>query len=58
MYRLTGMGAMLCHVVVVVRTYAPANHMPLIMMTMKKRMDGFYRYGAPHGGVRPPELRY
>ena len=54
MYRLTGMGAMLCDVVVVVvRTYAPASHMPLIMMPMKKRMDGFYRYGAPHGGLRP-----
>ena len=49
MHRLTIMGTMLCDVVVV-RAYAPGSHVPLIMMTMRKRMLGFYRYGAPHGG--------
>ena len=53
MYMLTSMGAMLCDFVVV-RTYAPASQKPLIMMTMRKQVHGFYRYGALHGGLWPP----
>ena len=38
MQKLTRMGAMLCDIVVavVVRTYAPASHLPLAKMTIQK----------------------
>ena len=48
-------------VVVVVRTRPRA--IPLAMIHMRKSIHGFpfvplYGYGAPLGGLRPPELRY
>ena len=48
-------------VVVVVRTRPRA--IPLAMIHMRKSTHGFpfvplYGYGAPLGGLRPPELRY
>ena len=48
-------------VVVVVRTRPRA--IPLAMVHMRKSIHGFpsvplYGYGAPLGGLRPPELRY
>ena len=47
--------------VVVVRTRPRA--IPLAMVHMRKSIHGFssvplYGYGAPLGGLRPPELRY
>ena len=57
MHKLTSMGAMLCDVVVVLRTKAPASHLTLTKMNIRKWMHGFYRYGASHGGLRPPVLR-
>lgn len=36
----------------VTSSYIPARKpMPLTIMTMRKWMHGFYRYGAPHGGL-------
>ena len=44
------------------RAYGP-RAIPLAMIHMRKSIHGFpfvslYGYGAPLGGLRPPELRY
>ena len=57
MHKLTSTGAILSDsvVVVVVRTKAPASHLP---RADEDDHAKFYRYGAPHGGLRPPVLSY